>query len=61
MAKIKERVQRHLLGERENVYAMPMHEVTPTKLANDPLLTVQLSEQQTARVAEIEATGPSTR
>ena len=57
MPAIMERVRN--LFDRKDASVVPLDEVTPTMLANDPLMTVQLSEEQTARLDEIEANGPA--
>ncbi len=58
MLTIVGKVQRRILGGREDVRSIPLHEATLERLASEPLTTVQLSEEQAARVAEIEADGP---
>jgi hypothetical protein len=50
-----------LTGERKQVRALPLHEVEPMTLVSDPPVTVQLSEEQTERVRELEEHGPAAR
>jgi hypothetical protein len=50
-----------LLGGRTRVRAMSLEDATPVSLAVNPLLTIQLSEEQEERVQELEEHGPPAR
>jgi len=60
MAKIVERVQ-GLFGDRKGIRAISLDQATPTRLTSDPPVTVQLSEEQSERVRELEEHGPAAR